>query len=95
MTCDWETLSYRHFERKREIFVIRDQAGDVRYSQTGNLLSTYFRALPIYIRGEAATFIPNSSFAQSLHSESVNGTPQGLTMEGAHHSQRTPTPAII
>ena len=32
------TLSYRHFERKREIFVICGQAVDIRESQTRNLL---------------------------------------------------------
>ena len=35
---------------------------------------------PIYIRGKAATFIPNSSFEQSFHSESKGGTPYGLTL---------------
>ena len=43
------TLSYRHFERKREIFVICGQAVDVWKSRTGNLLSAYIRAsLHIY-----------------------------------------------
>ena len=65
VTGDWETLSYRHFERKREIFVIRDQASDVWYSQTENLLST---------------FIPNSSFEQSFHSQSKDGTLHGRTL---------------
>ena len=64
MTGDWETLSYRHFERKREIFVIRDQASDVWHSQTENLLST---------------FIANSSFEQSFHIQSKDGTPHGRT----------------
>ena len=44
-------LPYRHFARKREIFVIRGSAVDVWNSQTGNLIPTYFRALSIYIRG--------------------------------------------
>ena len=35
---------------------------------------------PIYIRGEAATFISNSSFEQSFHSESRDGTPRGLIL---------------
>ena len=54
---DWElgTLSYRHFERQREIFVIRDLAYDVRKLKTGNLLSLTFGHRPPYIRGEAAT----------------------------------------
>ena len=54
---DWElgTLSYRHFERQREIFVIRDLAYDVRKLKTGNLLSLTFGHRPLYIRGEAAT----------------------------------------
>ena len=40
------TLSYRHFERKREIFAIRGQAVDAWKLQTGNLLFVDLRASP-------------------------------------------------
>ena len=55
MTRDWEpgTLSYRHFERQREIFVIRGLAYDVRKLKTCYPLT--FGHRPLYIRGEAAT----------------------------------------
>ena len=46
MTRKHQALSYRHFERKREIFVIRGQAVDVWKSQTGNLLSVDIRVPP-------------------------------------------------
>ena len=42
-------LPYRHFERKREIFVIRGSAVDVWNFQTGNLLPTHFRASPRFV----------------------------------------------
>ena len=40
-----KTPPYRHFERKREIFVILGQADDVWNSQTGNPLPTHFQTL--------------------------------------------------
>ncbi|GAA6388500.1 hypothetical protein I3400192H8_06100 [Dialister sp. i34-0019-2H8] len=46
---------------------------------TGDL-NTTFGHRPIYIRGEAATFIPNSSFEQSFYPQSVDETPHGLTL---------------
>ena len=38
------TLSYRHFERKREIFVIRGQMVDVWKSEAENLLCKKFES---------------------------------------------------
>ena len=38
-TKRYQILSFRHFERKREIFVIRGLAVNVWKFQTGNLLS--------------------------------------------------------
>ncbi len=65
-SSDWVTkrlgdigLPYRHFERKREIFVIYGSAVDVWNSQTGNLIPTYFRALSIYIRGASLFYAPH------------------------------------
>ena len=59
-------LPYRHFERKREIFVIRGSAVDVWNSQTGNLIPTYFRALSIYIRG-ASLFLCAAPEPRTIH----------------------------
>ena len=39
-------LSHRHFERMREIFVIRGETGHERNAQMGNLLSQSLRASP-------------------------------------------------
>ena len=63
-------LPYRHFERKREIFVIRGSAVDVWNSQTGNLIPTYFRALPIYIRG-ASLFLCAAPEPRTLNPQTI------------------------
>ena len=52
VTGDWwlgnSRLSHRHFERKREIFVIYGETGHERNAQTGNLLSQSLRIAMIY-----------------------------------------------
>ena len=53
-------------------------------------LNTAFGHRPIYTRGEAATFIPNSSFAQSFHLQSKSGTPHGLTLNPSLSQLRIP-----
>lgn len=54
-------LSYHHIERQREIFVIRGQVVDVWECSNGkSAIQETFRHRHIYIRGEAATFIPHS-----------------------------------
>ena len=57
MTTVQSATPYRHFERQREIFVMRGRglAVDVWKSQTGNLLSTYLQASPHIYGGETAT----------------------------------------
>ena len=57
MTTVQSATPYRHFERQREIFVMRGRglAVDVWKSQPGNLLSTYLQASPHIYGGETAT----------------------------------------
>ena len=50
MTSGYQTLSYRHFERQREIFVICGRADDARET----LGAREFQAPLLYICGEAA-----------------------------------------
>ena len=73
-------LSYRHFERSPRIFFVRDQADHVYKLQTENLLSPKPSGIALYICGEAATFIPNSSFEQSFHPQSKDNSPGELTL---------------
>ena len=53
---------YRHFERKREIFVIRGHTVDVWKPQTGNLQSRILRASP-YLYSAALLYF----YAPHLH----------------------------
>ena len=90
MTRKHQALSYRHFERKREIFVIRGQAVDVWKSQTGNLRSKTLSGIALFILRGASDFyaphhhssflIPHSSFEQSFHSQSMDGAAHGLIL---------------
>ena len=73
-------LPYRHFERKREIFVIRGSVVDVWNSQTGNLLPTYFRALSIYIRG-ASIFLCAAPEPRTTNPEPSNHSPPVFSEE--------------
>ena len=96
MTRKHQALSYRHFERKREIFVIRGQAVDVWKSQTRNLRSKTLSGIALFILRGASDFyaphhssffilhssflIPHSSFEQSFHSQSMDGAAHGLIL---------------
>ncbi len=88
-------LPYRHFERKREIFVIRGQADNVWKFKTGNLLAgrpsgiatiLYSAALPYFYAPyyHFAFRISNFSFNRGFRTRSRDEPPNGPTPNPFH-----------